>query len=137
MTVIEFDNVSKIYQRHAGQRLLRDHLREWFHPSEDRSFHALRDVSFRIEAGERVGIVGQNGAGKSTTLSLIAGLSLPEQGKVSVSGRIAALLELGSGFHHDLTGIENIKLNASLLGFRRKQTLAMIDDNAPYPLASV
>jgi ABC-type polysaccharide/polyol phosphate transport system ATPase subunit len=72
--------------------------------------------------------VGQNGAGKSTTLSLIAGLSWPERGSVSVSGRIAALLELGSGFHHDLTGMENIKLNASLLGFSRKQTLGMIDE---------
>ncbi len=128
MTVIQFNNVSKIYQRHSGQRLLRDHIREWFRRSEAQSFHALEDVSFRIEAGERVAIVGQNGAGKSTTLSLMAGLSWPERGTVSVSGRVAALLELGSGFHHDLTGMENIKLNASLLGFSRKQTLGMIDE---------
>ncbi len=128
MTAVEFQNVSKIYRRHSGQRLLRDHVRDLFRSREDNSFYALRDVSFRVEAGERVGIVGQNGAGKSTTLSIVAGLSPPERGQVRVSGRVAALLELGSGFHHDLTGIENIKLNASLLGFRRKQTLAMIDE---------
>ncbi len=127
MTVIEFQNVSKIYRRQGGQRLFKDHLRDWFGKASRNDFYALNDVSFRIEQGERVAIVGHNGAGKSTTLSLIAGLAPPEIGSVRVSGKVAALLELGSGFHPDLTGRENIKLNASLLGFTRKKTLELMD----------
>jgi lipopolysaccharide transport system ATP-binding protein len=72
-------------------------------------------------------VVGSNGAGKSTLLSLVAGLSKPDVGSIAVNGRIAALLELGSGFHHDLTGAENITLNASLLGLSRKRTAQLFD----------
>src|SRR5262249_32276113 len=85
-------------------------------------FYALKNVSFEIGEGERVGIVGRNGAGKSTLLSLVCGLATPEKGRVEVTGRIAALLELGSGFHPDLTGAENVFLNASLLGLTRPTT---------------
>jgi ABC-type polysaccharide/polyol phosphate transport system ATPase subunit len=74
-----------------------------------------------VSEGESVAIIGSNGAGKSTLLSLIAGLAAPDMGTVTVRGRIAALMELGSGFHPDLTGIENTLLNASLLGFDQKQ----------------
>lgn len=128
MPVIEFKNVSKIYRRHGGKRLLREHVSDWFHLNPENDFYALKDLSFSVEKGERVAIIGRNGAGKSTSLSLIAGLSFPEKGSVCVSGKIAALLELGSGFHYDLTGIENIKLNASLLGFSRRRTYQMIDE---------
>ncbi len=127
MTIIDFQGVSKIYRRHGGPRLLREHIKDWLGQDPSRDFYALRDVSFTVEKGERLAIVGPNGAGKSTTLSLIAGLSVPERGSVTVHGRISALLELGSGFHPDLTGIENIKLNASLLGFSRRQTLDLMD----------
>lgn len=127
MTVIEFRNVCKIYRKHGGQRLLREHLSDWFGRNPEKDFYALKNVSFSIQRGERVAIIGRNGAGKSTTLSLIARLSSPERGSVKISGKIAALLELGSGFHPDLTGIENIKLNASLLGFSRKRTFALMD----------
>lgn len=91
-------------------------------------FYALRDVSFQIREGETVGVVGRNGAGKSTLLSLVAGISYPDQGKVTVHGRVAALLELGSGFHGDLTGRENVLLNASLLGLSRKKALDKLDE---------
>ena len=106
--VIEFERVSKIFQRHTGGKLIRHHFREWLKSDPERDFYALKDVSFRISEGESVAIVGRNGAGKSTLLSLVCGLSRPEQGRVEVTGQLAALLELGSGFHPDLTGAENV-----------------------------
>jgi ABC-type polysaccharide/polyol phosphate transport system ATPase subunit len=78
--------------------------------------HALDDVSFDIGPGETVGIIGKNGAGKSTLLKLIAGVSSPTSGKVSIQGRVAPLIELGAGFHHELTGRENIFLNGVIMG---------------------
>src|SRR5438034_1302116 len=124
---IVFQGVSKIFHRHTGQKLLRSHLRDRFRRDPERDFYALKNVSFRIGEGERVGIVGRNGAGKSTLLSLVCGLSTPEEGRIEVSGRVAALLELGSGFHPDLTGAENVYLNASLLGFTESKTREMFD----------
>jgi len=88
-------------------------------------FQALKGVSFEVAPGESLAVVGANGAGKSTLLSLVTGLSRPDKGTVIVNGRVAALLELGSGFHPDLTGMENVFLNASLLGFTEKRTRAL------------
>src|SRR5438093_3797339 len=82
-------------------------------------FWALRDVNFSIYAGEAVGIIGENGSGKSTTLKLISRILEPTSGSVSVRGKVSALLELGTGFHPDLTGQENIYLNGSLLDMLR------------------
>ena len=124
---IQFQGVSKIFHRHTGQRLIRNHVGDWFRRDPERDFYALKNVSFRISEGERVGIVGRNGAGKSTLLSLVCGLASPEKGRVEVTGRVAALLELGSGFHPDLTGEENVYLNASLLGFTRARAEALFD----------
>jgi lipopolysaccharide transport system ATP-binding protein len=84
-------------------------------------FEALRDVSFSVYSGETFGIIGRNGAGKSTTLGLIAGVLSPSNGSVAVTGRVSPLLELGSGFHQELTGAENIELNGVLLGLSRRQ----------------
>jgi ABC-type polysaccharide/polyol phosphate transport system ATPase subunit len=86
------------------------------------------DIDFRLELGESLALVGSNGAGKSTLLSLIAGLAEPDSGRVRVNGRIGALLQLGSGFHPDLTGTENVRLNAALLGLGRKRTIALFDE---------
>jgi len=102
-------------------------LRDWFRRDPEHDFYALKDVSFQIAEGENVAIVGRNGAGKSTLLSLVCGLAFPEKGRIEVNGKIAALMELGSGFHYDLTGVENIYLNASLLGFTRSRTKALFD----------
>lgn len=91
-------------------------------------FTALDDVSIEIAAGESVGLVGPNGSGKSTLLKLIGGILAPDAGRVSVRGRLAALLELGAGFHPDLTGRENVYLNASILGLSRSETDRYFDD---------
>lgn len=120
--VIEFSGVSKSYSRRLGRAFLGSHVLNWLHRTPHDVFYALKDVSFSIPRGESVAILGPNGAGKSTLLSLVAGISWPNAGKVKVNGKVAALLELGSGFHPDLTGIENVFLNASLLGFSRKRT---------------
>lgn len=129
MSLISCRNVSKLfYHRHKSKRLLRHHLLGWFSSgSEEDTFYALRDVSFEVSEGESVGIVGSNGAGKSTLLSVITGLAHPDEGSIEVNGRVAALLELGSGFHPDLTGVENIRMNAALLGFSRKETNDLFD----------
>jgi ABC-type polysaccharide/polyol phosphate transport system ATPase subunit len=121
MSVIEFHNVSKSYHRHAGQMLLRNHLTQFFQRERLERFFALKHVSFTLERGESLAVIGSNGAGKSTLLGLVAGLSKPDEGAVRVNGQVAALLELGSGFHPDLTGRENVRLNAALLGLSRKQ----------------
>lgn len=91
-------------------------------------FWALRDVSFKIEAGDAVGVIGSNGSGKSTILKLISRIISPNAGTVTVGGRVAALLELGAGFHGDLTGRENIDLNGSILGLRRQQIHSRVDE---------
>jgi ABC-type polysaccharide/polyol phosphate transport system ATPase subunit len=121
MAAIEFRNVSKIYHRHPSRPFFHRYLLEKWRRAPKERFYALRDVSFRLERGEAVGVVGANGAGKSTLLSLIAGLSFPDQGEVRVEGRTAGLLELGSGFHPDLTGRENLTVYAALLGLDARQ----------------
>lgn len=125
--LIEFRNVSKWFPHSTGRQLLRTHIARWFGRAHHERFCALRNVSFQLEAGESVAVVGSNGAGKSTLLSLAAGLTLPEEGQVQVNGRVAAFLELGSGFHPDLTGAENLVLNAALLGMSRKRTDEVFD----------
>jgi len=90
--------------------------------------HVLKDISFEIKKGEFFGIVGRNGSGKSTLLKLLAGIYTPDSGAIHVSGKLTPFIELGVGFNPDLTGRENVFLNGALLGFTRKEMLAMYDD---------
>jgi lipopolysaccharide transport system ATP-binding protein len=125
---ILFQGVWKSFDRHAGQILLRDRLRHLFRSHRPEKFHALSEVSFRIEQGESVAIIGHNGAGKSTVLNLTTKLCRPDRGRVEVQdGRIAPLLDLGAGFHPDLTGAENVSINAALLGLSRRQVQQQFD----------
>ncbi len=125
---IEFVNVSKRFQLAEG-RTLREFLpalftgRGWSAP-----FHALRNVSFAVARGETIGIIGRNGSGKSTALKLIAGVMAPTQGGVHVYGRVSPLIELGAGFHPDLSGRENVQLNASILGISGREIRARFHD---------
>jgi ABC-type polysaccharide/polyol phosphate transport system ATPase subunit len=126
MTLIELQNVGKRYHMQHKRQLIAQRVASSLR-RERTSFWALRDVSLRIDAGETVGIIGANGAGKSTLLSIAVGVSSPSEGAVILRGRVAALLELGSGFHPDLTGRENIHLNAALLGYNRAMVQERMD----------
>jgi ABC-type polysaccharide/polyol phosphate transport system ATPase subunit len=92
------------------------------------TFWALRDVDFEVNRGETLGLIGPNGSGKSTLLQLIARIILPDEGSITIDGRVAALLELGAGFNPDLSGRENIYLNSSILGFGRREIEAKLED---------
>lgn len=97
-------------------------------PSKQEEFWALKDINFEISQGERVGIVGRNGAGKSTLLKLISRITEPTSGKIRIKGRVASLLEVGTGFHPELTGRENIFLNGAILGMSRQEIKNKFDE---------
>jgi ABC-type polysaccharide/polyol phosphate transport system ATPase subunit len=115
---IVFNHVSKRYELAIDRPIL---AKRFFLPSVTRDIIALDDVSFRIRKGETVGIIGANGSGKSTILKLIAKIITPTKGTVTVNGRVASLIELGAGFHPDLSGRENIYLNGTIMGLEKKQ----------------
>jgi ABC-type polysaccharide/polyol phosphate transport system ATPase subunit len=132
MSTIRLNRVSKQFTlRHersrSFQELFLNMLRLRRSVSREQ-YWALRDVDFEIEPGEMVGIVGDNGAGKSTLLKLISHIIEPTSGTIDVNGRVSALLELGAGFHPDLTGRENIYLNGSILGFSKAEIHRIFDD---------
>ena len=130
--IIVFDHVSKTFDLHRGRsRSFKEVLvnfGHWRQPRVRDDLHALQDVSFAIERGTTVGFIGSNGAGKSTLLKLIARILDPDSGTVSVNGRVGALLELGAGFHPDLTGRENVYLNASIMGLNRQEVDRRFDE---------
>lgn len=126
--MIEVSEVSKYYKRRATRELAAARLRRVLRGGVgENEFWALRNISFRIREGEKVGIIGGNGAGKSTLLSIVAGVTTPTSGRVSTSGRLSALLELGAGFHPDLTGRENAMTYAALVGLSRREALDRLD----------
>ena len=101
-----------------------------FDDSEDRDdvLWALRDVSFEVARGEIVGVIGRNGSGKSTLIKILSRITSPTRGRVELSGRVGALLEVGTAFHPDLTGRENVFLNGSVLGMRKREIEARFDE---------
>ncbi len=122
MPAISFQSVTKTFRHRRHRMLLRERLLEAASPAKGARFAALDQVSFEMEKGESLGLIGSNGAGKSTLLNLATGLAVPDSGRIEVNGKVAALLELGAGFHPDLTGAENIRINAALVGLSRKET---------------
>ena len=122
---VNMEHVSKRFIRHVDRRnsLKERIIRGRSRNSED--FWAVKDVSIQIPKGSVYGLIGHNGSGKSTLLKLMSGIYRPTEGKIHTDGRLAALIELGAGFHPDLTGLENIRLNGSILGLSRKE----IDDS--------
>ena len=136
--IISIEHVSKEYRLGAiGGGTLRGDLQSWMarirkkedpnlkigeeiHDSNER-FLALKDVSFQVEKGEALGIIGHNGAGKSTLLKLLSRVTAPTSGKISFNGRIASMLEVGTGFHPELTGRENVYMNGAILGMKKTE----------------
>lgn len=132
MISVRLDHVSKQFtlqheRPRSFQELFLNMIRLRRSTSQEK-YWALRDVSFEIEKGEMVGIIGENGAGKSTLLKLLTRIIEPSTGKITVDGRVSALLELGAGFHPDLTGRENIYLNGSVLGFSKSEMDGIFDN---------
>jgi lipopolysaccharide transport system ATP-binding protein len=136
---IRVEKLSKTYrigESQAAYRTLRDSISSAFprlwrrqpQPEASRIFDALKNVSFEIKRGEVVGIIGHNGAGKSTLLKILSRITQPTDGYAEIHGRLASLLEVGTGFHHELTGRENIYLNAAILGMRRVETRRKFDE---------
>jgi ABC-type polysaccharide/polyol phosphate transport system ATPase subunit len=130
---IELDRVSKIYRRYTGRQfatlksalLQRSILRD-LRPSE--TFPALTEVSFSVPKGATYGVIGRNGSGKSTALKLVAGITKPSAGTVRVDGRVSALIELGAGFHPEISGRENVYINGIMLGLSKRQIQQRFDE---------
>lgn len=131
MIDLKFDSVSKRYRvrqevegdarRHPLVRKLQSLRRR------SKEFWAVRDVSFEVRRGEALGIIGHNGAGKSTILKLLSNITTPTSGEITINGRLSALIEVGSGFHPELTGRENVYLSGSILGMRRREITKKLD----------
>ena len=114
---LEVKHITKEYKLYNSEK---ERLKEAFNPfrkNYHKKFYALRDINFEIKKGEKVGIIGSNGAGKSTLLKIITEVLKPSEGEIIKDGRVAALLELGAGFNQDYTGLENIRLNGTLMGY--------------------
>ena len=130
---IELANVSKVYRR-FGRRpfatlksaLLQRSLIADLSPKE--TFPALTDLSFHVRAGGTLGLIGRNGSGKSTALKLVAGITKPTSGTVTVRGRVSALIELGAGFHPEISGRENVFINGIMLGLTKRELEYRFDE---------
>src|SRR5437773_430482 len=133
MTAIELVGVSKIYRGYGGRHfstlksalLQRSILRD-LQPSE--TFPALTDVSFSVPKGSTYGVIGRNGSGKSTALKIVAGITKPSGGTVRVTGRVSALIELGAGFHPEISGRENVFINGIMLGLTKREIEQKFDE---------
>jgi len=126
--VVTASNIAKTYRLYQSPI---DRLKESIHPLRKIYHHdyfALKNVSFELNEGETLGVIGKNGSGKSTLLKILTGVLTPSEGSVSVRGKISALLELGAGFNPELTGIENIYFSGTIMGYSQSQTEAKLDD---------
>lgn len=134
MYAIEVDGVSRIYQKYSARHrfqtfksaLVRGDLFKALRPDE--LVCALDDVSFKVEKGKTFGVIGENGSGKSTLLKLVAGIAKPSAGRISVQGKVSALIELGAGFHPEISGRENVFINGIMLGLSKKEIVRKFDE---------
>jgi lipopolysaccharide transport system ATP-binding protein len=134
-TAIQVENLSKKYKIGAAQER-HDTLRDWLvsriqrrsHNAQDDTIWALKDVSFEVKRGEVLGIIGRNGAGKSTLLKILSRITEPTEGRAVINGRVGSLLEVGTGFHQELTGRENIYLSGTILGMRKSEIDSKFDE---------
>jgi len=134
MVAIDASNVTKVYRRFSGRRqfatlksaLLRGTVLRDLHPAG--TFAAVRNVSFKVPQGATYGIIGRNGSGKSTMLKLVAGITKPTEGTVTVKGRLSALIELGAGFHPEISGRENVFINGIMLGLTKREIARRFDE---------
>src|SRR6187397_1089066 len=134
MNAIELINVAKIYRKYARRKqfatlksaLLKGSLIQDLSPTE--TFPALQNVSFTVPQGRTYGVIGRNGSGKSTALKLVAGITKPTSGSVHVNGRISALIELGAGFHPEISGRENVFINGIMLGLSKREVARRFDE---------
>lgn len=128
-SIIDVKDLCKVYKMYEKPA---DRIKEAFFPNSFgkriKEFYALRDISFSVKKGETVGIIGKNGSGKSTLLKILTGVINESSGEKSVRGKVSALLELGAGFNPEYTGIENIYLNGTIMGFTREQMRERIDE---------
>src|SRR5438128_715857 len=129
MIDLRFSQVSKQYRIRQERGPGRHPLARAFGMLRRRSgaFWALKDVSFEVQRGEALGIIGPNGAGKSTVLKLLSKITAPTAGEIMIGGKLSALIEVGSGFHPELTGRENVYLSGSILGMRRREITRQLD----------
>jgi len=134
--IIEFSDVWKRYYTHdVFHRSLREDISSLFFGNKEMSeneFWALKGIDLSVKRGECVGLYGHNGAGKSTILKMIANVTYPTRGKIRVDGRVAPMIEIGAGFHHDLTGRENIFMNGTIIGMNIREIKQNIDEIISY-----
>ena len=132
MNVIKVENLSKLYYLGgARHNSLRDAIMSFVrNPRRDKKneLWALNNVSFEVKDGETLGIIGRNGAGKSTLLKILSRITRPTRGTAEIRGRVGSLLEVGTGFHQELSGRENIFLNGAILGMKRAEIEAKFDE---------
>ncbi len=157
-TVIQVENLNKLYRLgEVGTGTLSHDINRWWHKirgkedpyarigqKNDRTTKAdsdyvwaLHDINFEVKQGEVLGVIGPNGAGKSTLLKILSKITRPTEGSIRIDGRIASLLEVGTGFHPEMTGRENVMMNGAILGMRKKEILRKLDAIVDLPAWSV
>ena len=129
MNIIDVESVSKKYNlaTQTESKSIRNGFSDFFKSTPKKEFYAVNDVSFSLQKGDKLGIIGNNGAGKSTLLKILSRITKPTNGKIQVRGKVASLLEVGTGFHPELTGRENIYLNGAILGMSKAEIKSQFD----------